>query len=390
MKNKDYSFSKLHAEAFTCIQCGYCRRVCPVYQKIGRESATPRNKVYQLQNLLSSYPPFANIPPEFAERFWQCTHCRRCVDVCPAHMDLMNLWQGVKHQLAKRGAVPKQIMATKQRIKEHGNIFANPNEVRSYWALSLPGYPEVLRPQDPEIAVFVGCVASFYPLLVTIPLAFAQIMLKLGIKAYFLGADEYCCGHPLITAGEVAVSREVARKNLAKIRELGLEKLVFLCPSCLSSWHEDYPVYNQGELGITLVHYTEYLADLIREGRLQFAPYPHRTTYHDPCDLGRHLGIYDPPRRILQSIPELEFVELANNRADSLCCGGGASLHMIDQELALGIRHARLEQIKASGVETVVTACGECRQVLTFGLQDVKSAIRVLDIAELAAELVVN
>lgn len=385
---KDFSFGKLHSEAFSCIQCGYCRRVCPVYRALGWESTSPRNKVYQLQNLLSTYPPLANLPEEFSQRFWQCTNCRRCTQVCPTHLDLMNLWQGVKHHLGKKGYEPASLRSTRERVKRNKNIFSLANENRSFWAMSLQGYPKVLKPENPDIAVFVGCVASFYPLVSGIPLALANVFLKAGVKAYFLGADEHCCGNPLTTAGDLATAEILAENNISKVRELGVDKLVFICPSCQSTWLEEYPRYNKGQLPFRLLHYTEYLADLVDQGGLDLKPYPRRVSYHDSCDLGRHLGIYEAPRRILRAIPELEFVELANHHQDSLCCGAGGNLYMVDQKLANKISQPRLDQIEESGIDTLVTACAECRQVFTLGLQDRKSPVRVLDIAELVAELI--
>lgn len=299
----------------------------------------------------------------------------------------MGLWQGMKHHLAKQGKVPGPIQSTKKRVQQQGNIFALPNANRTFWGMTVPGYPEVLKPKNPDLAVFVGCVASFYPLVSGLPRTFAQIMLNSGIKAYFLGADEYCCGHPLATAGDTEVMPELVRRNIQKVLDLGVKELVFLCPSCETTWKNEYPAFYGGELPFTMLHATEYLADLVDRGRIKMNPYPHKVTYHDPCDLGRKMGIYEPPRRILRHIPELEFVELTNHHENALCCGAGGNLHMVDLDLANQIGQNRVAQVIASGADTLVTACAECRQVLTLALQDAKSTIRVLDIVELVGEL---
>ena len=176
-----------------------------------------------------------------------------------------------------------------------------------------------------------------------------------------MGGDEWCCGFPLMASGSANDALQFMKHNVEVIKALGIHTILASCPSCHHVWKETASKFLDG-YELKVFHTTEYFAMLIREGRIRLGEMQAKITYHDPCDLGRNHGIFQEPREIIQAIPGVEFVELKRNRMQSLCCGGGGNLQSVDADLAAAITAMRVQDIKESGAEIVVTACQQCEQ----------------------------
>jgi heterodisulfide reductase subunit D len=159
-----------------------------------------------------------------------------------------------------------------------------------------------------------------------------------------LGGEEWCCGFPLIAAGKPDKAREMKEHNLETMKTAGVKSVVFSCPSCYRTWHEFY------NTDLEIMHSTQILAKLIREGKIKLGPVNETVTYHDPCDLGRYAGIFEEPREILRAIPGLNFVEWPT-RMKSICCGGGGNLEMADPELSAAVAPEKLVEIQNTGAK---------------------------------------
>jgi len=168
--------------------------------------------------------------------------------------------------------------------------------------------------------------------------------------------------------------------NLQKVREKGAETVVFACPSCYHTWKEECK--NE----IALFHSTQFIKKLIEEGRISFNEKKVKVTYHDPCDLGRASGIYDAPREILRAIPGVELVEMKGNREECTCCGGGGNLEMVRPDLSASIAQAKIDEIKATGAESVITACQQCVRTIFSNARKKKIPITVMDIIEFVSK----
>jgi len=377
-------YSTLEKEALICARCGYCRSDCPVYRVVGWESAAPRGKISMAREIFAKKQP-GEIPDEFVKRLSQCTLCGACANECSTNIDTRKLWLDLRRRIAALGKEPKAYDAIRDNLLANKNITTFDNEDRLEWAQDLDD-PEQLEPRaGAEVAYFVGCVSAFFPQAAQIPLAIAEILTGAGVDFTTMGGDEWCCGFPLISTGFVENSEEFIKHNVEKIKELDIHTLIASCASCYHVWKHD----SEKALGgydLNVMHTTEYLASLIKGGKIELNELDEVVTYHDPCDLGRNSGIYDAPREIINSIPGVEFVELAHNKAASLCCGGGGNLQSVDPQTAAKITGLRVEEITATGATIVVSACQQCEQMLIAAIQKAKLPVRVMDISQLLLE----
>jgi Fe-S oxidoreductase len=214
-----------------------------------------------------------------------------------------------------------------------------------------------------DIMLFIGCAPYFEPVFEDTgarPLEIARDCLKilnqLGIEPVLL-PDEKCCGHDMLWTGDIETFDKLAHHNADVISDAGIKKIIFYCPECYRTFKEDYPEFVQ--LDCELQHISEFLVEKIEEGEIHFNETPRRVTYHDPCRLGRHLGVYEPPRKLIESIPGVELVEMKQNREESLCCGTSAFTNC--NVYSKQIRVERLLEARATGADLLVTACPKCQ-----------------------------
>lgn len=375
-------------EPWVCTQCGFCRSVCPVFEQIPWESASPRGKLYYIKQLLKKGS--ADIDPDFIKRIFQCTLCVRCQEGCQTNIDMMGLWQAVRAELGNRGLLPKSIETMAKTVTEHHNLFAIANTKRNIWALGMEDRiaPKMNKPA--KVAYFIGCVASFTGRISGIPAATIDILDASDIDYTILGPDEWCCGNPFFFIGGHEAATETAWQNINKLKELGVEQIITNCAGCYRAFTHEYPRIfgeNMKDMGFEILHFSQLLSRLIDEGKLKFNnPQEITVTYHDPCEIGRHLGIYDEPRHVLKSLPGVELVEMSNNRENAECCGGGGLLKAVDEGTAEAIAGKRLDQALKTGADAVISSCVTCKIQLGDAAREKELDLQVLDIAEFTAQ----
>jgi Fe-S oxidoreductase len=385
-------------EAVRCIRCGLCQGVCPVFGVLRTEGAVARGKV-QLAKALAEGTLAPS--PTMRERLFRCLDCNACVQSCPSGVKVTDLLAAAKGELARAHLLPEGLAQLEATIARTHNILGEANEGRLMWSdglpepLALAGSPSPVgqsatgnqpsAQQAPaEVALFVGCLASFYPLAYGIPQAFWQLLQLAGVRVSVLGGEEWCCGFPLLGAGLVDQAQELAAHNIAQARALGVPALVATCPSCYHTWRDVYPELAGEPLGFALLHSTQLLEQLLAAGRLQPRGLePLVVTYHDPCDLGRKSAVYDAPRRLLASIPGVTLVEMARHRENAMCCGGGGNLETVDAGLSATIARQRLAQAEDVGAQVLVSACQQCKRTLFGAAKRARSRLKVLDVTEL-------
>ena len=357
-------------ELEACTRCGECIETCPTFFEARNEEIHPLNKVSQtkrfwkadhlglLARLFGIRTATEQELASYSQGVYQCTLCGRCHEVCPVQIDTRSLWISMREQLVDWELHPDAMDHLQEVVTTYYNISGDPNRERLGWTANMEAPPPGIdRRTGAEVIYFVGCVASFYPMVYSVPQSFSSVMQRAGVDYTTMGGDEYCCGFPLIIAGMGRSAREMMVHNVEAARALGAKKVVTACPSCYHTWKHTYPEHLREPLGFEVLHETEFLADLLLAGSFELRPAEKVVTYHDPCDLGRNSGIYDAPRAILESIPGLDLVEMADNRASALCCGGGGDVEMADAGVARAVALRRMLQAQETGAELIVTAC---------------------------------
>jgi heterodisulfide reductase subunit D len=375
----------------SCVKCGSCVSVCPVYEQTQQLEATMGGfytklksfvrKAYGLPMMSLSPSQAKDILKDYSEYPYLCTLCGRCSLVCPSFIDTKGTRIATRRFMVEEGQYPPSMDRLAETLDNVHNIIGEPSGDRAAWVQALPEAPKDMFQKDKaKVVYFTGCVASYFPMTKRIPQSFVQILEKAGVDFTLLGGEEWCCGFPLIAAGMKEKADVAMQHNLQKVREKGAETVVFACPSCYHTWKEECK--NE----IALFHSTQFIKKLIEEGRISFNEKKVKVTYHDPCDLGRASGIYDAPREILRAIPGVELVEMKGNREECTCCGGGGNLEMVRPDLSTSIAQAKIDEIKATGAESVITACQQCVRTIFSNARKKKIPITVMDIIEFVSK----
>jgi Fe-S oxidoreductase len=284
------------------------------------------------------------------------------------------------------------------------NVSGDDNNSRLIWSQNLAQIPSGLdKACGADIVYFVGCVASFYPRSYGVPQAMACLLEEsraAGGPAFTtLGRQEWCCGYPLLSMGRLDQARDLIEHNVSQVKALGGSRVVFACPSCYHMWKFVYPEVLGDEVGLDVLHATELLDELITSKALTLGELDMSVTYHDPCDLGRKSQVFEPPRRVLQRIPGLHYVELGSSGEISECCGGGGNLESFDPDVVYEVSLRRVDRVYEAllaagdvGKPVLVSACQQCERTLTAAVrrhEDARRArLRVRDVVELVWEAV--
>ncbi len=356
-----------------CYQCGICTGTCP-WNLV--RSFIVRRIIHEAQ---LGATDFGN------EQVWLCATCRACVQRCPRGVEIIDVMRAVRRAVVSLGIgiVPDALRISAKNIAGAGNPLGEAPEKRGDWARDL-GVKKFTP--GTEILYFPCCVPAYDPDVKRVSQATATILSKLEVNFGILGSEERCCGEAIRKAGYEDIFQSLAQSNINAFSSHGVKTVVVSSPHCYHTFKNEYP-----ELGgkFQVIHISQYLAQLIDQGKLQFSKETNkRVIYSDPCYLGRHNDIYDEPRKVLQNIPGLELIEFPDSRDDATCCGGGGG--RIWQETIKGERFSdiRVEQALEKGAAMIAVACPYCflnyrDSILTM---DKAEVIEVKDIAELVAE----
>ena len=387
-------------DAYACIQCNRCQDVCPASAtgKSLSPAALEINKRMELNVLAKHMPGFESgsassrpllsfaLSPEAA---WACTTCGACMEVCPVQDEqMLDIIDIRRHQVMIEGDFPAQLQTAFRGMERTKNPWGISHEQRMAWAEGLQVRTIDENP-DPDVLYWVGCAASYDPQSQKTARAFVQLLTHAGVNFSVLGKKECCTGDSARRAGNEYLYRQLADQNVATLTAVRPKLIVATCPHCMNSIGKEYQ-----QLGgdFKVMHHTEYLELLLAEGKLHADAMPSSVTYHDPCYLGRHNGVYDAPRNVLRILSN-DFVELERKRENSFCCGaGGAQFWKEEEEGSERIsdnRYREVQQRLASSSENKVLAvgCPFCKSMLdsTPG-KDERDRIAIKDIAELLLE----
>jgi Fe-S oxidoreductase len=231
---------------------------------------------------------------------------------------------------------------------------------------------------------WVGCTGALVERNVEATLSMTRVLKAAGVDFGVLGDAETCCGDPARRAGYEFQFQIMAEQNIEIFKSHNIKEIITSCPHCYNTIKNEYPRYG-GDFKV--VHYTQLIADLIRQGKLKLTNELNSIlTYHDPCYLGRYNSVYLEPRRILQAIPKTKLEEMERSRNKGFCCGGGGGLMWIEEQPGTTkINQMRIEDVLKTGAETVVTACPYCLQMFEESIEhkDIKDSLKARDLVEL-------
>lgn len=367
-------------EILACIQCGFCRAGCPTYRETSLESINARGRI-----ILAYYLLTGRLQPseDLAKRFYSCSMCLNCKAVCPAGVMVSDIIEAARARLVEADYLPPVHQSLMQSIEEKGNPFGEATEKRT------DIYPTAYKPRDKATTLlYFGCVASYQDINI-IPSTLA-LLDKARIDFTTLGTEEYCCGYVSYLVGERNEFERCIEKNADLFKKMGFKEIVTTCAGCYRTFKDLYPKHREMD-GIHVYHAVEYIEKLVAEGTIKMKDgAPRKVAYHDPCDMGRHMDVYDPPRNLIKAIPGVELIEFPQNRNLATCCGGGGGLKAYDTNMSLEIAYKRVQQAASVGADTIVSACPSCKSNLQQGAarlrKEKKEKIKVMDITELVAQ----
>ncbi|MGY5858665.1 MAG: (Fe-S)-binding protein [Candidatus Thorarchaeota archaeon] len=376
----------LDIEPTICARCGFCTFVCPAYLDTLWDSQSPRGKLFQLAKLIKEKKP---IPADFAARIFNCTLCGACQEICQTDIPLLRFWQLVRQEVGNLGEWPEIVNYIDGALQETNNIMEMDQEDRNLWTDMVDDLVEDRIGIKAEVAYFAGCNISFKGTLAHMGENTVKIMNAAGIDFTILGEEEYCCGNPYFVAGGFDKGKEMAKHNLAKMKELGVKTVVFNCPGCHRSFAEEYPhlLGKEAVEGLEFLTFSEFTLKLLKEEKIKFTKnYPHVIAWHDPCELGRHQNIYNPAREVLSMIPGLQVREMKHNRNKARCCGGGGLLKGVDPLMSVRISGRRIEEGKKTGAEIMASECPSCTMSFNDGIEHLSSDMKFKDLSEIVVE----
>ena len=364
-------------EAFkSCYQCGLCDVVCP-WNRVRKFSMRKivREATFGLTDIES-------------DDIWLCSTCGTCPQQCPRDVRQIESGVALRRIATEYGVFPttaKPVRGVSASLTAEGNPLNEKREDRAKWAEGLSVKPFT---EEMEVLYFSGCYLSYDPRLKKVAAATASILNKAGIDFGILGTQENCCGESIRKTGDEELFKRLAKENIKNFIDNGVKKILVSSPHCYHTFKNEYPEFM---VNFEVVHITQYVSELINEGRLELnKEYAKKVTYHDPCYLGRHNGIYDEPRDVLKKVPGLELNEMSESRETSLCCGGGGG--RIWMETLKGERFSdfRIEQAVGVGAEVLATSCPYCIthfEESRLSLEDNENLV-IKDITEIVAEVI--
>lgn len=370
------------AEKYTlleCIQCGRCTGGCPVSMKT---ELNIRGIIYEA--LIED-----SIETSGLEVLWDCTNCLTCTTRCPKDIRPADVIIGLRGYVVEEGkGVPPRVRDALMSAFTRGNTLGFPTEAREQWAEALDfEIKNVLDVGEVDLLFYVGCTPAYDPRVQPVTRALATVFRKAGLDFGTMGMDEMCCGNEIKRIGESEGFESMVEEFHEMAREFQARRMVTASPHCFNTFKNEY-----GPMPFPVQHYSQFLVDLLDQGKLTYGrEVRKKVTYHDPCFLGKHNGIYDEPRHILQSIPGVEFEDLDRSRERSVCCeGGGGRMWAEGTNIQERLAHQRVRDAVSMGAEVLAVACPFCLLTLEDAVKilQLEDKIQVMEIMELVAEAV--
>ena len=387
-----------------CTRCGRCQDNCPAY--LSDKPLSPKKIILDLLDNLNengktlikqkngngseSATPLVGTAVT-ADEIWACTTCRACMEACPVFIEHIDkIVELRRERVLMESDFPNELQQTFRGMENNFTPWGIGFSNRADWAEGL-NIKNVTEDKDIEILWFVGCAGSYDDRVKKVSLAFAKIMKTAGVNFGILGTEEKCCGETARRLGNEYLAQTLMEMNVEMFNELGIKKIVTFCPHFYNTFKNEYPQFNGN---YEVFHYTEFIADLIKQGKIKLKSANGKSiTYHDSCYLGRFNDIYEQPRFIMKQINPKGVVEIKDvKKQKSFCCGAGGGRFWLEETLGKRINHLRTDQIVNTGAQIVASACPYCLTMFSDGIKDkeIENKLTAMDIAELVEKALVS
>ena len=381
----------------SCTECGRCQSQCPAWHT--EKPLSPKLLVMAMRDhALAKVPSDKPIVGETisTDVLWSCTTCGACVNECPVDIEHIDHIVNMRRfQVLVESEFPSELGGTFRNLEKAGNPWGANRMDRNAWIAECDFPVAVIDgqlPDDVEYLFWVGCAGAYEERAKKTTKAVAELLYMSGVKFGVLGARETCTGDPARRAGNEFLYQILSRENIETFNEVyanykGKKKVVVTCPHCFTTIGRDY---KQQGFELEMVHHTQLLNTLVKEGRLKpVAQSSKKLTYHDPCYLGRHNQIYEAPRELLESTG-VDLVEMPRNKERSFCCGAGGGRMWMEEKLGTRINLNRVDEAIATGAEEVAVGCPFCRVMVSDGAKGRESNVEVIDVAQALLRSVKN
>ncbi|MGH8930177.1 MAG: (Fe-S)-binding protein [Egibacteraceae bacterium] len=407
---------KRFLDFYSCTECGRCQSQCPAWNT--GKPLSPKLLIMDLRDHLWAKAPYMLDPslhngdapalrmqlvgdePGQANAvvdwdvLWSCTTCGACVEECPVDIEHVDHIIDLRRYRAQmESSFPQEAGAMLRNLENSGDPWAIGASKRLDWARGLD--VEVVDgtiPDDVELLFWVGCAGAAEDRAKKVTRTIAELLQRAGVRFAVLGPAEACTGDPARRLGMEYLFQMLAQSNVDTLNEVGARKIVAWCPHCFNTLRNEYPDF--GGTRYQVIHHTQLLTQLVAEGRLQpELAVDARVTYHDPCYLGRHNEVYDPPRQVVNAVAGLEKVEMPRCRNHGFCCGAGGARFFMEERVGTRVNHERIDEALALEPDLVSTACPFCLVMLDDAVNDKVGAkalpsgrTRVVDVSQILAQ----
>lgn len=372
-------------DTLSCTECGRCQNNCPA--AITDKTLNPRTLIHTLKEnltgLKSGEAPVIETGTHSISKaaIWDCMTCGSCMEQCPVFIEHMpKLLQMRRYLVETKSDFPKELLTLFENMEQRSNPWGIAPGERGKWASQI----EVKDfGDDTEYLLYAGCAGSFDSRSKQVTLSMAKILDSAGVSWGILGKDEPCCGDSLRRLGNEYVFDKIAKQNVELFKTRGVKKIITQCPHCFTTLKNDYKQFG---IEAEVVHHSEFIDGLIKDGKLKLEAKETSLTYHDSCYLGRHNDVYEAPRNVAVSAGAT-VLEMEKNREVSFCCGAGGGRMWLEEMDGSRVNANRANQALETGAKEICTACPYCMTMFEDGLKDAgKADVKVRDLAELVAE----
>ncbi|MEA2460109.1 MAG: hypothetical protein QOH90_286, partial [Actinomycetota bacterium] len=323
------------------------------------------------------------------EVIWDCTTCGACVQACPVDIEHIDHIIDMRRNLVMtESRFPREMQSALNNMETTGNPWGQPPQARVEWMKGTSKQEELKIPHiseapDAEVLFWVGCAGAYDDRNKKVVYDFARLMQIAGVSFAVLGSDENCNGDPARRMGAEYIYQMLAEQTVELLKEHKVKKIVTICPHCFNTMFNEYPQFG----GVfEVVHHTEYLAELVKEGRLKpEGEMAAKVTYHDPCYNARHNDVWQGARDVIEAIPGAEYGELKRHGHSTFCCGAGGGRMWMEERMGKKVNMERTDEALASASDTLAVGCPFCNIMLSDGITErhADEQMVVKDVAQL-------